>query len=334
VVETMAIREADPWRVQYFQAVACPAHVEVPTEDSDSWSWFPTYRWVYNKLAVAHSQGLEAAPHGVMPASFPVFSKPIYNLHGMGIGSRVIHSVEEYLNSLTPGHMWMKLLHGEHLSSDVAVADGQMCWWRHVTGHSAQAGTFDYWIVHAEPRPEIEALCRSWIKQHLTGFTGMVNFETIGGSIIEIHLRMSDQWPDLYGPGWVEAVVELYDEGVWRFVEPPRRVGYSVALFGPTGRRFCHPPAAVVEELLGRKAISSIQITFHEDREPRLHAMPPGGFRLSIINSWNLQAGFAARDSLRAVLLMSPDDAQQSLPSDASQTVPPGPTIKEMPPAP
>ena len=41
------------------------------------------------KLAVALSQGLEAGPHGTAPPRFPVFSKPIVNLKGMGIGSRV-----------------------------------------------------------------------------------------------------------------------------------------------------------------------------------------------------------------------------------------------------
>ena len=47
------------------------------------------HRWIYDKLAVALSQGLDAAPHGVMPPRFPVFSKPIMNLRGMGSGSQV-----------------------------------------------------------------------------------------------------------------------------------------------------------------------------------------------------------------------------------------------------
>ena len=52
------------------------------------------------------------APHGVPPPRFPVFSKPITNLKGMGVGSRVLHSQAEYEQSLTPGHMWMTLLEG------------------------------------------------------------------------------------------------------------------------------------------------------------------------------------------------------------------------------
>jgi hypothetical protein len=46
--------------------------------------------------------------------------------------------------------------------------------------------------------------------------------------------------------------------------------------------------------------VSSVQITFHEDRDPPLHAMPPGGFRLAIVNCWNLEVGLTARNRLRA----------------------------------
>ncbi len=45
--------------------------------------------------------------------------------------------------------------------------------------------------------------------------------------------------------------------------------------------------------------VSSVQITFHEDREAERHAMPPGGFRLAVVNAWSLQSGRAGRDLLR-----------------------------------
>ena len=78
----MPICEADPWRLQYFAHVKTAANI--PTEDSDAWQWYPAHRWVYDKLAVALSQNLEAAPHGVAPPRFPVFSKPIVNLKRHG----------------------------------------------------------------------------------------------------------------------------------------------------------------------------------------------------------------------------------------------------------
>jgi hypothetical protein len=295
----MPIAEIDPWRMQYFEGVRCPDDVRIPTEDSDAWMWNPDHRWVYDKLAVAQSQGLEAAPHGVEPPSFPVFSKPIYNLKGMGVGSRVIASTEDYKEAQTAGHFWCTLLSGAHVSSDVAVLDGEAMWWRHATGETTGDGTFDHWVVHAEPDAAVEDWCTAWCRRHLKGYSGMANFETIGGRIIEMHLRFADQWPDLYGEGWVEALVRLYEKREWRFDDRARRTGYSVVLFLPHGRRYRHPPDALIDELRRRPAISSVQITFHEERAVHLHAMPPGGFRVAIVNCWDRTAGTAAREILR-----------------------------------
>jgi len=294
----MPICEADPWRLQYFAQVATVANI--PTEDSDAWQWYPRYRWVYDKLAVALSQKLDAGPHGTIPPNFPVFSKPIINLRGMGVGSRVLGSNADYERHYVPGHFWMTLLEGRHLSSDVAVVDGKPRWWRHATGKPAGEGMFDYWTVQAAPDAEIEARCGAWVEKHLAGYTGMLNLETIGGAIIEAHLRFADQWPDLYGAGWVAALVRLYEDGIWEFADSDRRDGYSVVLFGAKGRRYRHPPPAQVEEVKRMPAVASVQITFREDWPPERHAMPPGGFRLAIVNGFDLAGGLAARERLRA----------------------------------
>ncbi len=293
----MPICEADPWRLQYFSHVTTAA--KIPTEDSDAWQWYPGERWIYNKLAVALSQGLDAGPHGTPPPRFPMFSKPIVNLKGMGVGSRVLKSQADYDAHYAPGHFWMTLLDGRHVSSDVAVVRGAPRWWRHVTGKPAGEGTFDYWIIHAEPDAGIEDPCGAWIKKNLPGYSGMLNLETIGGTIIEAHLRFADQWPDLYGPGWVDALVELYEKSEWKFPDDDRAEGYSAVLFSPHGGRYRHPPASVVEEVRQRPGVTSVQITFHEDRVPESHAMPPGGFRLAIVNGFDLSATLAARERLR-----------------------------------
>jgi len=293
----MPIYEADPWRLQYFAHVTTAA--QIPTEDGDAWLWYPAQRWIYNKLAVALSQGLDAGPHGTPPPRFPVFSKPIINLKGMGVGSRVLKSQADYDEHYAPGHFWMALLEGPHVSSDVAVVAGEPRWWRHVTGKPAGEGTFDYWVIHAEPNEDIEAPCSVWIEKNLPGYSGMLNLETIGSTIIEAHLRFADQWPDLYGPGWVEALVELYERGAWNFADDERVEGYSAVLFGLHGRPYRHPQAAAVEEIKRAPGVTSVQITFHEDRLPERHAMPPGGFRLAIVNGFDLPATLAAREKFR-----------------------------------
>jgi hypothetical protein len=273
--------------------------VWIPADDPEAWQWNPKHRWVYDKLQVVRSQGLSAAPHGVMPSSFPVFSKPITNLRGMGIGSCVIESADEYERRHTPGHMWMPVLEGPHVSTDMAVVGADPLWLRHATGRPTTNGMFDYWTVHADCVPELEATLGGWVRTYLAGYTGLLNVETIGGVIIEVHLRFADQWPDLYGAGWVEALVGLYRDGAWRFADADRRDGFSLALFCPHGKRFRHPPRWLIDEVRRQRNISSVQITFHEDREPAMHAMPPGGFRVALVNCWDRPAGERARERLR-----------------------------------
>lgn len=306
----MPICEADPWRMQYFEAAPCPDDICIPTEDGDSYRWYPQYKWVYNKLYVAETQDIACGPHGIDPPSFPIFSKPIYNMRGMGAGSRVFRTLKEYKYGQRPGHMWMTLLEGEHVSTDVAVVGGQAVWWRHVTGVPLDGGMFDHWVVWGERRPELEQYCGEWLQLNLSGYTGMVNLETIGGRIIEAHLRFADQWPDLYGDGWLAALVELYAQRRWSYPDRDRRTGYSVVLFGAHGVKYQHPPKTLVQGLRETPGVTSIQITFHEDRPAAAHSMPPGGFRLAIVNGFNLEA----QRSVREQLALSYWSTQQLLP--------------------
>ena len=151
--------------------------------------------------------------------------------------------------------------------------------------------------------PAWKFLCGEWVRNNLAGYPGMLNLETIGEKIIEAHLRFADQWPDLYGPGWVEAVVGLYENGTWNFCDDDRSEGYRVVLLGPHGRQYRHPPKALVDEVRRTPGVTSVQITFHEDRAPATHAMPPGGFRLAIVNGFDLNAAVAARERFRKYFL-------------------------------
>jgi hypothetical protein len=300
----MPIIEKDPWRDQYFAKVDCPADVVIPTDDEQAWRLYPRQRWVYDKLRICETQGLEHGPHGIVPDRFPVFSKPIYNLRGMGTGGQVLLTVKDFEREQEPGHLWMPLLEGEHVSTDVTVVDGEAVWWRHTVGLELGGGMFNYWTVLAERRPALESYCGAWLREHLRGYTGAINLETIGGTIIEVHLRFADQWPDLYGEGWLNAIVRLYARGEWSYDDADRRTGYSVVLFGGHRIRY-RIDEAEVRSLLSLPEISSVQITFHPDRPLRTHAMPPGGFRLAVINCWDLEAGLEARRRLAAMFALA-----------------------------
>src|SRR4029453_1965553 len=112
--------------------------------------------------------------------------------------------------------------------------------------------------------------------------------------IIEVHLRFSDQWPDLYGAGWIEALVRLYRDGVWDYADGDRREGYSVVLFGPHGLQYWHPDRELVDELLKDPQVTSVQITFHENQP--MKARSAFASRSSTAGSWT-PAGMRASAS-------------------------------------
>lgn len=293
----MPFHVRDPWRIQYFERVCCPADVHIPVDDIDCWEWFPEYRFIYDKLHVARSQNVACGTSADRPTGFPVFAKPRVNLKGMGLGSRIIRSAAEFEAHVTEDMMWMELFTGPHISTDCAVVNGDVKWIRHAEGLPWHDGMFKHWVIGADDR-SLTARLSSWIARELTRYTGLINIETIGGQIIEAQIRFADQWCDLYGAPWFDAVVALYGRGEWLLRDSRSHMGYSVPLFARHGNVPVHPPQEVLARIRAIPNVSSLQITFHESKAGEAHPMPPGGFRLGIVNGWDLDACFAARAEL------------------------------------
>ncbi len=73
------------------------------------------------------------------------------------------------------------------------------------------------------------------------------------------------------------------------------------------GPRYSIDPDAAAA-LRAHPGISSIQITFDVHGPPERHSMPPGGFRLAIVNCWDLRAGRAVRARLRRLFTPGASD--------------------------
>ena len=262
--------------------------MKVPTDDIDSYEWFPDHRWIYEKLNIARSQGLASGFADDVPPAFPVFAKPNINLRGMGCGSGIIRTRSEF-DALPADHMWMPLLQGEHISTDCAIVNGEVQWIRHGLGFPWHEGMFTHWVIEIDHRAELTRFLSSWVQRHMLGYTGMMNFETIGGKIIEAHLRFADQWCDLYGRCWFDALVTLYAQGNWSLRPLHLQTGYSIPLFARHGLVPPHPPHALQQDILDLPDVTSLQITYYESKPGQAHPMPPGGFRLGLINCTDLQ---------------------------------------------
>ena len=247
-------------------------------------------------MAVALSQGLEAAPHGVMPPRFPVFSKPMTNLRSMGVGSRVIVSEAETIRPRSDRRAFL-----------VHAADRAACQHRRRHGGRRAALVAPRHRRHrprrhlrllAHPRRSDAGRSRTGAapgpRKHLAGYTGMVNFETIGGRIIEAHLRFADQWPDLYGPGWVEALVRLYATANGTIADTNRADGYSVVLFGPHGPAYRHPPCSWSSRSAASPAYPACRSPSMRTRTRRTTPCRPAGSASRSSTPIDLAAGQAA----------------------------------------
>ncbi|MCA3129190.1 MAG: hypothetical protein IOD10_20050 [Rhodocyclaceae bacterium] len=176
--------------------------------DAEAWAAYPADRWAYNRLELAQREGIECGPAGIDPWGDPKdwsrlwWMKPIINLDGMGLGSR------PYQFPVPPGHFWMPRFMGEHLSLDFERIEDQ---WRCILAVRAmydERGRIVQWsrlpledCPNPYARREVPAALRA-VK------APVVNIETIGGHLIEAHLRPN---PDWCGHDW-DCLMVVWDD--------------------------------------------------------------------------------------------------------------------------
>jgi len=203
-----------------YQSISVPEGVYIPLLDKDAWVLYPDYSHLYNKLWVNRSSGVNCDLIGSskIPEKYPVIVRPVYNLFGMGHEARIVTTPQEIVSSGLSGYFWAESLNGQHLSWDIAIQQGIWVWhqaWRGQPHAMHQPGVMSYWSTQ-DPSPASASYVQDWVAEHLEGFTGMINLETIGGKIIECHLRIGDALY-LRNPKLLQAVVDLYSRNEWTF---------------------------------------------------------------------------------------------------------------------
>lgn len=176
-------------------------------EDFQTWRMYPNYRNLFNKLELALSQGLNAAPAAVNPLHDGYYiSRPIYNLYGMGLGAKKFWYSDEMYNDLLnndvvpPGHFWCEWLDGNHLSIDFhrnpenGIFYTRSVWQgRHYSKDNLTK--FETWTrLKNKIHPHDIKINLPWNDEKVVA----INLEMIGKYVIEAHLRLgNDPWDDL-----------------------------------------------------------------------------------------------------------------------------------------
>jgi len=151
---------------------------------------------------------------------------------------------------------------------------------------------FDYWETVTPDPPEIDRLYR-WIGRHMDGYTGCLNLETLGGMIIEAHLRMGDikRIPDT---ALLQAVVDVYAGGGWHYDRPPPEY-YLMVLWGEADRDYRIDP-----ESLAHICRDMALVDLYDPRYR--HENPPGALRVAQLGTFDLESGLRTRARLAAAL--------------------------------
>lgn len=269
----MAFKKLSPWEEILFKDVDVPSNIIIPVDDTYAYLQYPNLRWIFNKLELCKSQGIECAPIGVEPKKYPVFMKPITNLYGMGMEAKRIDEEDDINNR--PGFFWMEYLQPPHISTDVVLYNGQPKWWGHTLAYKLDDTKFSMWEFRGNTRFNLlEEYIQKWLKDNVGSHTGVFNFETMNGKIIDAHPRMSVQFVDLYGDGWLQAVANLYNGEEWKYSSEDK-IGYSAPIWS---NDFINLKIrkSKFEDLCSR--VKSIQITVEDFYQP------PSGFRIAVVN--------------------------------------------------
>lgn len=289
-----------PWQQQFFDKFnEIDTDLIIPLSDGEAYRKYPNHSWVYNKLSLMEALKYPCAPHGIYPKDidYPVISKPITNLTGMGAGIEFSSNPGSLDEHYTPGHFWTKQFFGRHISIDLLIKNGEIVWFCPTEGIPDQirVGAFEAWNILTDfiiPEP-ISLFFNEYFKE----FKGIVNIELIGEHMIEMHLRMSSQWIDLNGETWTQDLINFY---LFNSTEINRNIpkGHSIPLFLDD-----YPSQQLSEKFINDTIdifkLSSIQITYDINKLRNRSSMPPGGVRVAVINSTIYYSAILAKEHIR-----------------------------------
>lgn len=182
----------------------------IPIYDTVAWIKLKPWNFVYDKLFIADSQQLPCGPWGTYPNKYPIIMKPIINLFGMSRGFKLIKTEKEY-DSITnaDGHIWEKYLTGDNLTIDLIIINGQIKDYYPIRSIPCKNGSFKYHETLLDYRIHDNIIL--WIANYLSDYIGVINMEVIGSYIIEMHLRLNNDF--YYDDIFVDQLIEFYQSG-------------------------------------------------------------------------------------------------------------------------
>lgn len=285
------IHNLDTWEEDY--VLDLPCHEAIAWTDEEAYVRYSKHNWAYDKFVlsqdtVVHSTWLIIDK----PAKYPVFIKPRVNLQGMGELAMVAYSKDD----LPKGHTMhrdvvaQEILEGDHISTDIAIVNKEMscfsflCHKHNFTDKQKSLHDGSFSLFESTPGVPQAAL---YIAKKLIaeGYdNAMLNVETIGGKIIDVHLRPSTQFYDICG-GLISAAVSDIAKGTNHLAQCVFEKTYSMVWRREEDAR----PSAFV----GKPApagVRSVQYTWEHGKKLSQSAQDHWTYRYLVVNGTDLEA--------------------------------------------
>lgn len=259
--------------------------VTIPCDDVEAYRANPRYRHLFFKPLVCDYFGVYNVPVGSAHVRYPAIQKPVINPFGMGMGTREVNckADERYI----PGTFYTEKLVGEHKSVDIMVLDGLPVFHQSAIAHKGDGFTFDYWELIQD---DLDWEVILFIVENMGDYSGMLNIETINNKPIELTLRMSGQFIDMYCDDFIDQIVNIYNNKDVNVENLEQIAGaYSVPIFVP---------------FLDESRCRDISVPFVNTIDSDDYN-PIGGKRLGYINTRDLQDGLQKREEIKRCYLRS-----------------------------
>ena len=173
----------------------------------------PKDLWVYDKLKLSKFLKYDCGDHNEEPIeSKEYIVRPRTNPDGMGIGAIITKlNKSNFKNILSEGLFWCEVFSGRHMSYDFEYGKSTFTV-EGIKGKGDPIWRWDKWIL-VDEKVELPNFLKPLSEKYR-----WINFETIGGKIIEVHLRPNTNF---LHKGYKE-VIPVWDGDV---IEPPK--GYK-----------------------------------------------------------------------------------------------------------
>jgi hypothetical protein len=170
---------------------------KMPYFDIEAHKKYPKYNWVYDKLYIAQSQGIQCGkletlkPH-INNIDYPIFIKPRWGHKSASSKNcfKIKNKDELLLYINMKDMMWSEFIDNTENMTDFIMLNGNIMHQITYKYSDAQNGFSDVW-KYISPDNKPPTYINEWVQKNMSGYTGMLNVQYRENIIIEVGLRLA-----------------------------------------------------------------------------------------------------------------------------------------------